>query len=115
LDQGSGGGRGLKEEAGSWIKGLEVEEVYKKRQRGGTRVWRWKRIKRRGREVDQGSGGGRGLKEEAGRWIKGLEVVEVYCKKEAGRWIKGRKVEEVYCKKRQLGKGDSRVWRWKRF
>ncbi len=39
-------------------------------------VWRWKRFKRRGREVDQGSGVGRGLKEEAGRWIKGLEVEE---------------------------------------
>jgi hypothetical protein len=26
VDQGSGGGRGLKEEAGRWIKGLEVEE-----------------------------------------------------------------------------------------
>ncbi len=61
MDQGSGGGRGLEEEAGKWIKGLEVEEVY---------------CKRRGRDVVQGSGGGRGLKEEAGRWIKGLEVEE---------------------------------------
>jgi hypothetical protein len=52
----------VKEEAGNWIKGLEVEEVY---------------CKRRGREVDQGSGGGRGLEEEAGRWIKGLDGEEV--------------------------------------
>ncbi len=62
MDQESGGGRGtVKEEAGRWIKGLKVEEVY---------------CKRRGREVDYGPGGGRGLKEEAGRWIKGPEVEE---------------------------------------
>jgi hypothetical protein len=85
----------------------------KKRQGGGSRVWRWKRFKRRGRELDQESGGGRStVKEEAGRWIKGLKVGEVYCKRrgrevdygpgggrglkeEAGRWIKGPEVEEV--------------------
>ncbi len=62
MDQGSGGRRGLKEEAGRWIKGLDVEEDYKKRQGGGSRVWRWKRIIRIGREVDLGPGGGRALK-----------------------------------------------------
>jgi hypothetical protein len=61
VDQGSGGGRRLKEEAGMRIKGLEVKEDYKKRQGGDSRVWRWKRFKRRDREVVQGPGGGRGL------------------------------------------------------
>ncbi len=44
MDQGSGGEKGLKEEAGRWIKGLEVVEVYCKKEAG-----RW--IK--GRKVEE--------------------------------------------------------------
>jgi hypothetical protein len=47
VDQGSGWGRGLKEEEGRWTKGLAVEEVYCKKGAAS--------------EVNQGSGGGRGL------------------------------------------------------
>jgi hypothetical protein len=56
-----------------WIKGLKVEEDYKKRQGGGSRVWRWKRFT---------------VKEEAGRWFKSLEVEEVYSKR------RGREVDQ---------------------
>jgi hypothetical protein len=53
------GGRRIENEAGWVDRGCREEE---KRQGSGSRVWSWKRFKRRGREVDQGSEGVRGFK-----------------------------------------------------